>query len=66
MTTKNEPKSFDAIKFKQQAQAQIYEEIKDMTPEEEIAYFRERALSGPLGEWWSTLPVEQSTATPSA
>ena len=30
---------FSAIKMKQEIQEQIYEEIKDLTPEEQVAYF---------------------------
>ena len=60
-----EPKSFDVLEFKRQAQERIYQDIKDMTPEEEIAYFRQRALVGPLGTWWSTLPVEKPASVPS-
>jgi hypothetical protein len=30
---------FDCIKVKDEIQAKIYEEIKDMPPEEQIAYF---------------------------
>ena len=31
---------FDVLKWKQETQAEIYQEIKDMTTEERIAYFR--------------------------
>ncbi len=50
-TTKPE-KDFDCIEFKRQAQARIYERIKDLSPEEEIAYFRKAAEDGSLGESW--------------
>lgn len=36
---KNANKTFDCIAFKQAAQLQIYEEIKGLSREEEIAYF---------------------------
>jgi hypothetical protein len=48
---KNE-KSFDCIAFKRAAQLQIYEEIKDMNREEQVAYFHNRAENGPFREWW--------------
>lgn len=51
MTTKSR-KAFDCVRMKREAQARIYEEIKDLTPEEEIAYFRRAAETGPLGDWW--------------
>ena len=48
-------KKFDALAFKERVQAEIYEEIKDMTPAEQIAYFNRRAAQGPLGEWWKRI-----------
>lgn len=48
-------KSFDCIAFKRQAQSEIYEQIKDMTAEQEIAYFRKAAQTGPFGRLWRKL-----------
>jgi hypothetical protein len=48
-------KNFDCIGFKRKVQAEIYEEIKGLSPEQEIEYFRRRAATGPLGEWWKGL-----------
>jgi len=45
-------KTFDCIAFKREAQARIYDEIKDMTPQQQIAYYRHAARNGPLGAWW--------------
>jgi len=45
-------KTFDCISFKRAVQLQIYEEIKDMSREEEIAYFHNKAETGPFREWW--------------
>lgn len=45
-------KTFDCIEFIRNAQLKIYEEIKGMTHEQEIAYFKEKAENGPLGDWW--------------
>jgi hypothetical protein len=55
MKRRRPAKGFDCITFKRQAQAEIYEEIKGLSPEEEIAYFRRRAAAGPLGKLWKTL-----------
>lgn len=33
-------KDFDAIAFKHKVQKEIYEEIKDLSPDERIEYFR--------------------------
>lgn len=58
-------KEFDCIEEKQNAQRLIYEEIKDMSHEQEIAYFRKTSSEGSLGEWWkkvkakSVVPAEQ-------
>jgi len=45
-------KPFDALKFKDRVQAEIYEEIKDLSPAEEFEYFRKAANEGPMGDWW--------------
>jgi hypothetical protein len=45
-------KAFDCVEMKRTIQAQIYEEIKDLTPEEELAYWRKSADEGPWGDWW--------------
>ena len=45
-------KSFDCLAFKDKVQAQIYEEIKDLSPEEELRYWRRQAETGPLAKWW--------------
>lgn len=46
-------KSFDCMAFKRAAQAEIYQQIKGMTHEQEIAYFRKAAANGPLAKFWS-------------
>ena len=45
-------KSFDCVEMKRRIQAEIYKKIKGMSPEEEIAYFQSRMLSGPSAEWY--------------
>ena len=45
-------KAFDCIAFKEKAQAEIYEEIRNLSRAEQIEYFKRTAASGPLGEWW--------------
>ncbi len=40
--TSSKKKEFDCVEMKNKAQAQIYEIIKDMTPAEELAYWKER------------------------
>ena len=36
-------KGFDCMAFKRKVQAEIYQEIKDMTAQEELAYFHKKA-----------------------
>ncbi|MGA3322900.1 MAG: hypothetical protein ABSF45_00370 [Terriglobia bacterium] len=55
MKRRSPEKSFDCIEFKRQAQAEIYREIKGLSPEEEIEYFRRRVAAGPFGKLWKTL-----------
>jgi hypothetical protein len=40
MTTKQ--KTFDCVEMKRQAALRIYERIKDLTPEEQLAYWQQR------------------------
>jgi hypothetical protein len=37
-----ESKSFDCIEMKRRAALEVYEIIKDLTPEEELRYWKER------------------------
>ena len=60
MTKKVMKKSFDALEYKRQVQEEIYEETKDMTAPELIAYFRDRAISGPFAELREKLQAQQS------
>jgi hypothetical protein len=55
----NSEKSFDCLEFKQQAQTQIYQEIKHLSTLEKIQYFRNAAASGTTGEWRQSLQKTQ-------
>jgi hypothetical protein len=48
-------KAFDCVEFKRRAQVEIYEQIQDMTHEQERAYFEQQAERGPLGERWKQI-----------
>ncbi len=52
---KKTDKKFDALAFKRDAQSRIYEEIKNLSPEEQIAYFRHRVEAGPFSKLWQSL-----------
>lgn len=48
-------KEFDSIQIKRAAQEKIYEVIKGMTPEEEIAYFRRSLDKSKFSKWWQSV-----------
>ncbi|MGH2584779.1 MAG: hypothetical protein ACRDJE_07675 [Dehalococcoidia bacterium] len=48
-------KGFDAMAFKRKVQTEISDEIRHPTPAQEIAYFRQAAETGALGEWWRSV-----------
>ena len=48
------PKEFDSIRIKRDAQEKIYEAIKEMTPEEEIAYFRKSIKGSKFSKLWKS------------
>jgi hypothetical protein len=56
-------KKFDCVAFKRDVQTKIYEETKHLSPQEEIAYFRERGKSGGLAAWWATIRSRSSVVT---
>jgi hypothetical protein len=58
MTNGEGETDFDCLEFKRRAQERIYEEIKDLTPEQEIEYWRRSVDEGPFGSWWRTLEKE--------
>ena len=41
-------KTFDCLKMKEEIQAKIYEEIKDMSASEELAYFSKKSQNSTL------------------
>jgi hypothetical protein len=61
--SRSKAKKFDCIAFKRSAQAKVYEETKRLSPQEEIAYFRDRAKSGALSKWWATIRARSGSTT---
>lgn len=55
MTKHKDEEPVDALELKRRAQARIHAEIKGLSHEEEIEYFRRSVDEGPLGEWWKAL-----------
>ena len=49
---KSTKRYLDCVAMKRRIQAKIYAEIKDMTREQELEYWRKGAERGPWGDWW--------------
>lgn len=49
-------KSFDALAFKDEMQRRAKERLAKFPPAERLRRIAEAAKSGPLGEWWKSLP----------
>jgi hypothetical protein len=62
--SKKTMRKFDCVEFKRRVQSEIYEETKHMSPQEQIAYFRDRAESGSLGSWWESLKRVSTSRKP--
>lgn len=54
-------KSFDCVAYKRRIQLKIYEEIRQLSPQEQILYFHTAAKTGPLGAWWTQLSATRRT-----
>lgn len=52
-------KDFDCVEMKRKAQEKIYEETKDLSREELVAYFHRRAETGPFGKLWKKAKARQ-------
>ena len=48
-------KAFDCLEFKQQVQEKIHEDIKNLSPAEQIAYFQDRIENSNLRDWWQSI-----------
>ena len=52
MTNEKQNKEFDCIVMKREAQDRIYREIKDMSSEQQIQYFRNAVENSRFQNWW--------------
>jgi len=59
--TNQQNKEFDCIAMKREAQTLIYEEIKNMSPEQQIEYFRNAVQSSKFREWWNATRKNNKT-----
>lgn len=60
MSVTKTKRGFDCLAFKDQVQLEFYEHIKDFSLEGQIAFFRQKAEGGPLGDWWRMVKREQA------
>lgn len=52
MTSTTIKKTFDVLELKDNIQTQIFNEIKHLSEEEQIQYYRKESEQGALGKWW--------------
>ena len=52
-------KNFSAVEMKRKIQAEIYEEIKHLTPEQELEYYHKKGQEGPFGKFLKTTRDKQ-------
>jgi hypothetical protein len=64
MDSHKKKKDFDAIEMKRRIQEEIYEETKDMSPDEFIAYIRERIGNSRFADFLDQ-PTPTTEDTPS-
>lgn len=57
---KKKSTSYDCVKAKRDAQARIYEAIRDRSRAEQVTFFQEEAASGELGTWWRRIRTQKS------
>lgn len=53
-------KTFDAVEMKNQIQEQLYEITKNMTPEEQRAYYRQQTETGPFADKIKRIKEQQA------
>ena len=53
----------DALKLKDYCQAKVREELAGLEGEERDRKIRELLESGPLGEWWKSLPKAKTRSS---
>lgn len=57
----DEVRPFKVMEWLEAVQAEIYDEIKDLSLDEELAYWQASVADGPLAELWASIPrIERS------
>ncbi len=60
---KKKAKTFDCIEFKYKAQERIYNDIKNLSPDEEIAYFNRKVQEGTFSDFVRLVTLIESKRT---
>jgi len=55
-------KGFDCVEMKRKAQEKIYQETKDLSRDELVAYFRRQVETGPFAQAWKGRKRTRATA----
>jgi len=55
MTRTKVKKRFDCIEYKDRVQGEVYAEIRELTLQQQIEYFNQRAEDGKLAQWWKKI-----------
>jgi hypothetical protein len=53
-------KKFDCIRLKENIQNRIYENIKNMSAQDEIDYYQKNLLEGPFRKWYLEIIEKKS------
>ncbi len=48
-------KTFDCIEFKRRSQERIHRSIRNLTPEQEVMFFRREVEDGPFAKLWASI-----------
>jgi hypothetical protein len=54
----NEDTTIDCLAIKREAQTSIYEDIHNMSHEEEIEYFHRSVASSRFKDWWNEIKTQ--------
>lgn len=55
----SDKKKFDCVEMKNKIQEQLYEKTKELTPEQEIEYYKKQLETGPFSEKWKAIQKRQ-------
>lgn len=59
---KRKDKPFDCIAFKREVQARMYEETRNLSSDQLLAYFRKKVEEGPFAEYFEAVREKEEAA----